>query len=180
MRSVVRAQKKSYVHRTGACEEKEQVTSGNDGKPFAIEFYEELGAKPVLDWMKRDLTVDQRRTLGHAMSEILQEQGSGVCDSEFGKWADSDVFYFRLRTDAGDIFRVYAHEYDGSVVLLFHGYDKGDRTAKSWETEQLKTARRRFTKWDDVRRAEAKAKKKAEADARSRANLGPKTARKKT
>ncbi|MGD0020508.1 MAG: hypothetical protein ABSD62_14800 [Candidatus Limnocylindrales bacterium] len=149
------------------------MTSSLDGKPFSIEFYEENGRKPVLDWIKNDLDADQRRVLGTAMSEILQEQGSGVCESEFGKWADGDIFYFRLRTETGDIFRVYCHQYEGTVILLLHGYDKGGRTAKNWETAQQRIARGRLTKWASDRAVSAKHSKKAAADARSSAGQGP-------
>src|ERR1035437_9599244 len=116
------------------------MANSPDGKPYSIDFYEENGGKPVLVWIKNDLTADQRKVLGTAMSEILQEQGSDVCESEFGKWVDADIFYFRLRTETGDIFRVYCHQYEGTVILLLHGYDKGGRTAKSWETAQQRIA----------------------------------------
>ena len=149
------------------------MANSPDGKPFSIEFYEEDGRKPVLDWIKNDLDVDQRRVLGTAMSEILQEQGSGVCESEFGKWADADIFYFRLRTDTGDIFRVYCHQYEGTVVLLLHGYTKRVRTTRKWEAEQQRIARRRLNKWGSDRAVSAKQAQKAVAAAKSRAGQGP-------
>jgi putative component of toxin-antitoxin plasmid stabilization module len=148
-------------------------TGNDDGKPFALEFYEEGGRRPVLDWLKEDLTADQRQELGAAMSEVLQVHGSAVCSSEFGKRVDSDIFYFRLRTRTGDIFRVYCHEYDGAVVLLLHAYDKGSRVAKSWEAEQIRTARRRFTAWVGHRARAAKDAQRAGADARSKEGSGP-------
>jgi hypothetical protein len=149
------------------------MANSPDGKPYSIDFYEENGGKPVLVWIKNDLTADQRKVLGTAMSEILQEQGSDVCESEFGKWVDADIFYFRLRTETGDIFRVYCHQYEGTVILLLHGYDKGGRTAKSWETAQQQIARGRLNRWESDRAVSAKQAKKAAADARSRAGQGP-------
>ncbi len=110
------------------------------------------------------------------MSEILQEQGSDVCESEFGKWADADIFYFRLRTETGDIFRVYCHQYEGTVILLLHGYNKGVRTANRWEAEQQKIARRRLRKWERDRAVSAKQTSKASAAAKSRAGQGPASA----
>ncbi len=39
-----------------------------------LEFYEDAtGAQPVREWLRNDLTSEQRRTVGAAMLRILQE-----------------------------------------------------------------------------------------------------------
>jgi hypothetical protein len=77
------------------------MTAGADGKRYSLEFYEEDGRKPVLEWIKTGLDASTRQEIGAAMNEILQEHGAGVCDGEFGKWVHSDLFYFRLRAQSG-------------------------------------------------------------------------------
>jgi len=49
---------------------------------YELEFYaEDDGAKPVLAWIKNDLTPAQRRAVGTAMRRVLQANGVGVCSS---------------------------------------------------------------------------------------------------
>lgn len=43
------------------------------------------GRKPVLDWIKNDLSDEQRAALGKAMQHTLQVLGVGVCATQFGK-----------------------------------------------------------------------------------------------
>ena len=62
-------------------------------RPFVIEFYETPhGDKPVLRWIKEDLSVRQRRFLGYALSRLLQQYGIGVCDTEFGRQLGGGLF----------------------------------------------------------------------------------------
>lgn len=52
-------------------------------RPYAIEFYEApQGDKPVLRWIKEDLSVRQRRALGYAVYRLLQRYGVSICDTE--------------------------------------------------------------------------------------------------
>ncbi len=65
---------------------------------FEIEFYEEGGRQPVLDWIKEDLTPIKRRALGTAMRTVLQVNGVEVCRSAWGKKVHAEgVYEFRLR-----------------------------------------------------------------------------------
>jgi hypothetical protein len=42
-------------------------------RPWRIEFYEdETGQRPVLQWIKHELTPTKRRALGTAMRRVLQ------------------------------------------------------------------------------------------------------------
>src|SRR5207249_151321 len=49
--------------------------------PYTIEFYAdpETGREHVREWIKQDLTPFQRRSIGIAMSEILEVNGINVC-----------------------------------------------------------------------------------------------------
>jgi hypothetical protein len=70
-------------------------------RPFAIVFYEtSQGDKPVLRWIKEDLSVRQRRALGYAIYRLLQRYGVSVCDTEFGRQLGGGLFEFRLRVKA--------------------------------------------------------------------------------
>jgi hypothetical protein len=52
---------------------------------YTIEFWEdEHGRKPVLEWIKNELTPTQRRALGTAMRTALQRLRPDVCDSKLG------------------------------------------------------------------------------------------------
>lgn len=60
---------------------------GPDGvlREWQIEFYEtEDGRKPVLDWIKEDLTPTKRRALGTSMRRVLQVRGPEVTKSAWG------------------------------------------------------------------------------------------------
>ena len=119
-------------------------------RPYTIEFYAdpETGREPVLDWINDDLTPFQRRSIGIAMSEILEVNGINICDTEYGKNLGGGLFEFRLRHGADDIaamfttkkpdakdkepilLRVYGHAYGDKIVLLLAGYDKGAHPSK--------------------------------------------------
>ncbi len=50
--------------------------------PYTVEFWQdEEGNSPLLTWLREELTPTLRRAAGHAMNEILQQQGIEVCDS---------------------------------------------------------------------------------------------------
>jgi len=63
---------------------------------YELEFYEDQdGDKPVLRWVREDLTRAHRLALGQAMREMLQEKGVGVCATEYGKQLGKGLFEFR-------------------------------------------------------------------------------------
>jgi len=94
---------------------------------YTLEFYEdERGDRPVLRWIREELTPTQRAALGQAMREVLQEKGIGVCGTEFGKQLGKGLFEFRLRRSVGEVgerilLRVFCHAYGSRVVLLLGG-----------------------------------------------------------
>jgi hypothetical protein len=145
-------------------------------RPFTLEFYDEpgTGRAPVHEWIKNELSPFQRRSLGMAMSEILERQGIGVCGGEYGKQLGQGLFEFRLRHGADEIaamfttkqpdprdkeeilLRVYCHAYGAKIVLLLAGYDKLASPSKKRENAEIMLARKRLAEFRSrVRRQRA-------------------------
>jgi phage-related protein len=148
-----------------------------DPPPFRIDFYEdENGRKPALNWILKELTVSQRRTVGLAMNEILQHQGIEVCEGEWGKALGSGLYEFRIRRGASEIFasstspravrrraagllarvkpskerillRVFFHPDGEELIILLSGYDKGRFPSKKRQNAEIATARRYLEDW---------------------------------
>jgi hypothetical protein len=131
--------------------------------PFELRFYEDVhGKSPVLRWLREELTPTQRRAIGVAMAEILQEQGIGVCRTGYGKQLGNGLFEFRLRHDAAEILRslgkparpeprgerillrVFCHAHGDRIVLLLGGYDKGADPSPKRQNREIATARARL------------------------------------
>jgi len=118
-----------------------------------LEFYEEEhGDKPVLRWIREELTLTQRYELGQAMREQLQEKGVGVCATEYGKQLGKGLFEFRLRRSVEQVgerilLRVFCHAYGNKVVLLLGGYDKGADSSARRQGDEIAVARRRLADW---------------------------------
>lgn len=119
-------------------------------RPYVIEFYETPhGDKPVLRWIKEDLSVRQRRALGYATYRLLQRYGVGICDTEFGRQLGGGLFEFRLRLKApmdgeSALLRVFCHATGDRVILLLGGYDKGKDPARRRQDHEIEVARRRL------------------------------------
>lgn len=133
---------------------------------FTIEFYEDAhGDKPVLRWLREELTAVQRRAVGVAMAEFLQNEGVGVCRGPYGKQLGDGLFEFRLRHDAAEILRsvgkparddphgerillrVFCHAHGHRVILLLGGYDKGADPSKKRQRREIADARRRLAEF---------------------------------
>lgn len=113
---------------------------------YKIEFFEDRGGrKPCLDWLK-ELDTPKKRVIGTALREILQEQGSNVCASPYGKQLGGGLFEFRLRED-DLLFRVFCHAFGDQIVLLLSGYDKGEDPSKKRQNHEIAEARKRLTAW---------------------------------
>ena len=121
--------------------------------PFTIEFYEApTGDKPVLSWIRQDLSVRQRRALGYALYRLLQRYGIGICETEFGRQLGGGLFEFRLRlserTDGERAtLRVFCHATGDRVVLLLGAYDKGRDPTRRRQAIEIWTARRRLAEY---------------------------------
>ena len=127
-------------------------------RPFAIEFYETPhGDKPVLRWIKEDLSVRQRRVLGYALSRLLPQYGIAVCDTEFGRQLGAGLFEFRLRLKAHEdgeaaLLRVFCHAQGERVILLLGGYDKRKHPGRRRQDREILVARRRLGEYLGRRR----------------------------
>jgi hypothetical protein len=125
---------------------------------YELEFYEdERGDKPVLRWIREELTRTQRSAVGQAMREVLQEKGVGVCGTEFGRQLGKGLFEFRLRrsveaTGERLLLRVFCHAYGNRIVLLLGGYDKGADPSPRRQDEEIAVARSRLVEWRRRRR----------------------------
>src|ERR1051326_3191781 len=85
---------------------------------YTLEFFEDdNGREPVRDWIRNALSPEDRRTVGAAMREILQEHGVTVCGTRFGRQLGHGLFEFRLREEHL-LVRVFCHAYADRVVLL--------------------------------------------------------------
>lgn len=127
---------------------------------YELEFYEdENGDVPVLRWLREELTPAKRRALGHAMNEILQLLGVGVCATKFGKRLGEGLFEFRLgrdlreiapvgETDSGKLLlRVFCHAHGNRLILLVGGYDKGKHPSPRRQNAEITLVRARLRDW---------------------------------
>lgn len=119
-------------------------------RPFIIEFYEDpAGNKPVLRWIRQELSVPQRRALGYALFRLLQRYGIDVCDTEFGRHLGGGLFEFRLRLSVRSdgekaLLRVFCHATGKRVILLLGAYDKCRDSTRRRQEVEIRAARRRL------------------------------------
>lgn len=148
---------------------------GPEGLPrlWAIEFYEDdSGHKPVLHWIKHELTPTKRRALGTAMRRVLQVHGPAVNRTAWGRPLAIGMFEFRVRMSGKEVLnleaeihgitveearqrfslnasedillRVFCASHGKKVILLLHGYDKGEDPSKRRQQREIEEARRRL------------------------------------
>jgi phage-related protein len=123
------------------------------GPAYTLEFYEDAeGRQPVRDWLKNDLNSEDRRTVGTALREILQENGVNVCGSSFGRQLGGGLFEFRLREEAL-LIRVLCHAYGNRLILLLGGYDKGQDPSERRQNQEIAVARACLEEWRARQRA---------------------------
>jgi hypothetical protein len=152
---------------------------------YELEFYvdPETDDSPVTRWLLGELSPLLRRLLGAAMRAVLQVDGIGVCDGEFGKQLGAGLFEFRVngnpqalideeRRRRGKqpkkidppaeavLLRVFCHAYGKRVVLLLGGYDKASDSSAKRQNKEIETARARLRKFLEARKKAAKAEKK--------------------
>lgn len=127
--------------------------------------------------MREELSPSEKRTLGLAMREYLQRLGAelsynkSLCES-----VGDAVFEFKLRYNLKDLtsrlglpykktgaedtervmLRVFFHQYGDKIVLLLHGYDKGENPSSRHQEAQIKTAKARLKLWLARKAAEEK------------------------
>jgi hypothetical protein len=135
---------------------------------WKLEFYEEDGREPVLDFL-RGLGEIKEQALAAALRNVLAYEGIGVCGSSWGKWVQGapGIFEFRARHEAATILRerglpvpkelkesggeivlrVFCHAHGKKVVLLLAGYDKGKEPGIKRQNAEIKRAKQRLTRW---------------------------------
>ena len=118
---------------------------------YTLEFYKDAGGhRPVLDWLRDDVSISTRRVVGTALREILQEQGIGVCGTPFGRQLGGVFFEFRLRED-DLLLRAFCHSHGAKVILLLAAYDKGKDPSAKRQNKEIELARRRLSDWQQRR-----------------------------
>jgi len=154
-------------------------------REWEIEFFEdEQGRKPVLAWITGELSATKRRALGTAMRRVLQVQGPLVQRNHWGDKVAEGIFEFRLRMNGKGVINLEAEIYGitedearkrfrldpsedillrvfcttrkGKVILLLHGYDKGQDVSKKRQQSEIDEAKRRL---EIVKQREAKERK---------------------
>jgi hypothetical protein len=147
------------------------------GPAWTLEFYEEAGREPVLDFLRR-LDEFKEQSLAAALRNVLAYEGIGVCGSSWGKWVRDapGVFEFRVRHDAATILRerglpvpqhlretdtdillrVFCHAHGKKVILLLAGYDKGKEPSARRQNAEIKRANARLTRWKAQQKASTK------------------------
>lgn len=114
---------------------------------YTLEFYEDAeGHQPVRDWLKSDLTPDDRRTVGTALRTILEVHGVNVCGSSFGRQLGGGLFEFRLREEPL-VVRIFCHAHGARLILLLGGYHKGQDPSERRQHREIATARARLEEW---------------------------------
>jgi hypothetical protein len=126
----------------------------------------------VLEWIRNDLTPEQRAALGKAMQHTLQVLGVGVCATQFGRQLGEGLCEFRLRYNLAELvhrfegsqpqasgrsseeilLRVFFHVHGERVILLLHGYDKGADSSARRQQREIAEARRRLRDFRQTRR----------------------------
>lgn len=139
-----------------------------DGPVWTLEFYEEGGREPVLDFL-RGLDEVKEQALAAALRNVLAYEGIAVCGSSWGKWVQGapGIFEFRVRHDATTILRernlpvpanldashrdillrVFCHAHGMKVVLLLAAYDKGREPSTKRQNAEIRRAKHRLTRW---------------------------------
>lgn len=133
---------------------------------------DEHGDEPVYRWLTDELAPHQRRILGYAMKEVLQEEGIDVCGTEYGRQLGGGLFEFRVRGTVGDfikkpvpvpnadeklLLRVFCHAHGDKLILLFVGYDKLANPSKTHQNDEIELARKRLRAWKLAQKKAGKA-----------------------
>lgn len=138
------------------------------GPQWTLEFYEEEGREPVLDFL-RGLDEFKEQAVAAALRNVLAYEGIGVCASTWGKWVRGapGIFEFRVRHNAatilrergatvpddlndshsGILLRVFCHAHGRKVVLLLAAYDKGREPSAKRQNAEIKRAKQRLARW---------------------------------
>jgi hypothetical protein len=136
------------------------------GPQWELEFYEEAGRHPVIEWAKK-LPKSRRASLFVALERILAYDGPEVANnSGRGRRLGKGLYEFKIGLPAAqtaDLFpgrdgesepegpakertclRVFFAVEDGRLLLLLAGYDKGADDGRRRQAQEIEIARRRL------------------------------------
>jgi hypothetical protein len=133
---------------------------GPEGLPrvWRIEFYEnEAGQKPVLQWIKYELTPTKRRALGTAMRRVLQVHGPAVNRTAWGRPAAPGIFEFRVRMSGKEVLNLEAEIHGITLAEARRVSPSTPRRTSSSESSLRVTARRSFSSYTDTTRERTQA-----------------------
>jgi putative component of toxin-antitoxin plasmid stabilization module len=147
------------------------LTAMADVPPYEIEFYEdEDGTEPALAFM-RSLSPLKKRAMGVAINEVLQYEGPAVAEGNMGDNLGGGLYEFRLDQNAEQILRrkgkvpkpepekgkillrLFFHPHGNKLLLLLCGYDKGERSSRSHQQEEIQAARTLLARWKERARS---------------------------
>ena len=157
---------------------------------WRVRFYKDLDTKqqPAKDWLSAlyDKPAERQKWAAAmaAIHHVLKQQGTDVCESEWGKNLGKGLYEFRVRNPAAQIqskfplrdrlpkdvpegkgsvtilLRIFFMTYGKEVILLLCGYDKGKDPRGSKQSEEIERAR------EMVNKARANLRARLEGEAR--------------
>lgn len=144
---------------------------------WTAEFYEDSnGKRPVESWMN-SLGSVEFEAMATAIEEVLQKQGLELAGTAWIKALGKGLYEFRVRHDASTIrvlysdsgasappdpakilLRLFVHFYGQKIILLLHGYNKGQDDSARRQNKEIREARKRLRAWrlDQARAAKRK------------------------
>lgn len=119
------------------------------------------------------LSPTKQRAVAAALEYVLEDRGSGICASPWGKHVAPGIFELRIshteaqiRTIVGQrlppghkvepedmLIRIFCHAYGDRVILLLAGYDKGEHPQSRYQQEQIALAAKRLKDFKRRRKA---------------------------
>ena len=125
------------------------------------------GDSAVYRWLTEDLEEPLAKALGMAMNHILQVHGPAVVETRYGRALKDGLYEFRLdenltellqklgrkvkkdleKAPGSVLLRVFFHPHGDKLILLLGGYNKAERTSKSYQQSQIALARKRLADW---------------------------------
>ena len=133
---------------------------------WTAEFYEDSnGKRPVESWMN-DLGNVEFEAMATAIEEVLQKRGLELAGTAWIKALGEGLYEFRVRHDASTIralhsdsgatapttpakilLRLFVHFHGKKIILLLHGYNKGQDDSARRQNKEIREAHKRLRAW---------------------------------
>ena len=144
---------------------------------WTAELYEDRpGHYPIEAWLD-SLTDQQSAAMRAAVTHVLEPDGLALASTAWLKPLKAGLYEFRVRHSAHDIVSMYAaagqpppatpekvllrlfvHFHGQRVILLLHGYDKGEDDSPRRQQREIAEARKRLGAWKRVESARSRRK----------------------